>query len=263
MRCFLYLLLFTFSLSAEPVDIKIVGNDWGKADKGDLKKVLKSAAFTILKHCPDVKLPPIQVGNSMESPISLFKRAPNGDLQVKLTSKDLFWAQHAYQFAHEVGHCLCRFKRGDKANMWFEESICETASLFSLRAMAKEWKVNPSYPNWKGYSKTLFNYAENLLKDPERSLPKNKTLGEWYQEHKDHLVKNWTDRKKNAVVAKELLPLLERDPKQWQAFFWINEKRTSEKVSFKKYLNNWESSVPDKHKPFVRQIRKMFSLEGK
>jgi len=28
-------------------------------------------------------------------------------------------------------------------------------------------------------------------------------------------------------------------------------------------LNNWESSVPDKHKPFVRQIRKMFSLEGK
>jgi len=260
MRIVLFLVFLSFSLSAEPLKIKIVGDDWGKAGKVDLLKVLQSAGNSIWKHCPDIKLPPIQVGNSKNSPISLFKRAGNGDLQVKLTSKNLFWAQHAYQFAHEIGHCLCRFKKGDKANMWFEESICETASLFALRAMSEEWKVKPPYPHWKSYSKALYDYADKLLKDPERSLPKNKTLGQWFRENRAHLAENWTDRKMNAVVAKELLPLLEKDPKQWQAFFWINEARNNEKVPFEVYLDNWEKNAPEKHKKFVQSIKKLFSI---
>lgn len=263
MRLFLFLSFLTFSVSAEPLKIKITGDDWGEANKQDLLKVLQSAGDSIWKHCPDIKLPPVQVGNSKESPISLFKRAPNGDLQVKLTSKDLFWAQHAYQFAHEIGHCLCRFKKGDKSNMWFEESVCETASLFALRAMSQEWKTKPPYPHWKNYSKALYDYAERLLKDPERSLPENTTLGKWFKDNRDYLVKNSTDRKKNAVAAKELLPLLEKDPKQWQAFYWINEKRTDKAVSFEVYLENWEQSVPEKHKEFVRMVRKLFEIGEK
>ena len=234
MKYLLILLMCAASLYSGELKIKIVGKEWGKAGKADLLKVVKSAGNAIWKHCPDAKIPPIQLGNSKKSPISLYARAKNGDLQVKLTSKHLYWAQHSYQFAHEVVHCLCRFKNADKTNLWFEESICETGSLFALRAMSKEWQTKPPYPNWKNYSKALFNYAENLLTNPERQLPQGKTLKEWYQEHKEQLSKNGTDRKKNAVVARELLFMLEKEPEQWGAFYWINEGRTKEKASFER-----------------------------
>lgn len=257
----LLILLFACSLDGSELKIQIVGDDWGNASKKDLLKVLSSASNSIWKHCPDIALPPIQVTNSEKSPISLFKRAENGDLQVKLTSKNRFWAQHAYQFAHEVGHCICRFKKADKANLWFEESICETASLFALRAMSEEWKTAPPYPHWKNYSKALYDYSEKLLVDPKRNLPKGKTLSIWFKENRDHLEKNSTDRMMNAVVAKKLLFMLEKDPKQWQAFFWINKERTDKKVSFESYLNNWQKSVVDKHKPFVEKVKKLFEIE--
>jgi len=240
-----------------------VGNDWGKASKADLQRVLDSAGNAIWKYCKDVKLPPIQVGNSSESPISLFKRAENGDLQVKLTSKDRFWAQHSYQFAHEVCHCLCRFKDGDKTNHWFEESLCETASLFVLRQMSKEWQTKPPYPSWKSYSESLHNYAEKLIQDPERSLPQNMTSAQWYIKNKAELQKNDINRQLNAVIAKELLKLFEKDPQQWQAVFWINEKKSDKKVSFEEYLNDWRASVPVKHKDFVTKIIEMFGLNIK
>ena len=260
MKSLKLLLLFFFcvSLSGGELKLKIVGNDWGNANKVDLLKVLNSAANAIWKHCPDIELPPIQVGNSTDSPISLFKRAENGDLKVKLTSKNLFWSQHAYQFAHELGHCLCRFKKADKANMWFEESVCEAASLFTLRAMAKEWAVKPPYPHWKDYSKSLFAYAEKLLKDPQRNLPKGKTVASWFAENREYLEKNSTDRVKNAIVAKKLLFLLENEPTQWQAFFWINEKRGDKRVSLEEYLENWHKSVAPKHKSFVLKVIKLF-----
>ena len=257
----IFLILLSFSsLKADDLKIKVVGNGWGKASKTDLKKVLESAANTIWRHCKEAKLPPIQVSKGNETPISLFQRAKNGDLQVKLTSKDTFWAQHSYQFAHEICHCLCRFKDGDKTNMWFEESLCETASLFALRAMSKDWQTKPPYPNWKSYSRALYDYAEKLLQDPERSLPENMTIKQWYLKNKESLEKDAINRKLNAVVAKEILKFLEKDPHHWEAVFWINEKRTTEKVSFEVYLRNWKTSVPEKHKKFVDEIIKLFGF---
>lgn len=265
MRLFtlLFILALTLKLNANELEIKVVGEGWGKASKADLQKVLESAADTIWRHCKDVKLPPIQVGKGDKTPISLYKRAENGDLQVKLTSKDLFWAQHSYQFAHEICHCLCRFKNGDKTNMWFEESLCETASLFALRAMSKDWQTKPPYPHWKSYSGALYEYAEKLLQDPERSLPENMSIKQWYQKNKKALEKDAVNRKMNAVVAKELLKFLEKDPHHWEAVFWINEKRTKEKVSFEDYLKNWKASVPEKHKIFVEKIINLFGLKNK
>ena len=38
------------------------------------------------------------------------------------------------------------------ANSWLEESLCETASLFTLRAMSRSWSIAPPYPAWKNYA---------------------------------------------------------------------------------------------------------------
>ena len=40
-----------------------------------------------------------------------------------------------------------------------------------IEAMAESWKTKPPYPNWKGYSKALADYAANLHKKPGVTPP--------------------------------------------------------------------------------------------
>ena len=70
-------------------------------------------------------------------PITLFRRGPKGEYLVRLNTGDRHWAQHAYQFAHEFTHILANYDEHERRNKWFEESICEMASLFVLRRMSE------------------------------------------------------------------------------------------------------------------------------
>ena len=63
--------------------------------------------------------------------------------------RDGIEAYRAYQFAHEFCHILCNFDDDWKGNNWFEETMCETSSLFVLRRLSKEWEERPPYPAWK------------------------------------------------------------------------------------------------------------------
>ena len=68
--------------------------------------------------------------------------------------------QYAYQFAHEFCHVLSGYEGLEgNPNNWFHETICELASVFTLRRMAERWPTHPPYPNWAGYSKHLLEYA--------------------------------------------------------------------------------------------------------
>ena len=75
-----------------------------------------------------------------KEPIVLFKRGPRGGSSL-LNTSDRYWCQYAFQFAHEIGHILCRYKDGDSTNKWFEETLCETASLYALEAWLKLGKL--------------------------------------------------------------------------------------------------------------------------
>ena len=233
--------------------LKVTPN-FGKASKADLLKVYESASSTIWRHCPSCKVPPVQIKHAKNGPISLFRRAPNGDIRVHLSATGLQWAQHAYQFAHETAHILCRYKEADMSNMWFEESICELASLYALRQMAKEWAVSPPYPNWKNYSKSLKSYADNIMTDPKHQLPDDVPFREWWQQQRDALTKNHVLRDKNTIIAIHLLPLLEENPASWEAFYYLNVGRTKEAKPFEDYLASWRTHCPERHRPFVDKV---------
>ena len=68
---------------------------------------------------------------------------------VQLTATERHWCQYAYQFAHEFCHLVIDPYRceGD-VTQWFEEVVCELASVFVLRRMAERWRSHPPYPNW-------------------------------------------------------------------------------------------------------------------
>ena len=92
--------------------------------------VLDSAAGKLWRFFPNYQIEPIVVTRGHSGPITLFRRNGRGEIVVCLDTEKTYWSQYSYQFAHELCHILCGFKEGYEGNKWFEETVCETASLY-------------------------------------------------------------------------------------------------------------------------------------
>ena len=153
------------------------------------------------------------------------------------------WAQHAYQFAHEFGHILANYDEHERHNKWFEESICETASLFVLRRMSETWKVRPPYPNWKDYIPALAKYADERI-GPRSCRPARRSRSGTARTNRCS-GKEPCLRDKNTVVAVALLPLFEKRPENWEAITWLNDGKPHGERTFARYLGDWHARVPE------------------
>lgn len=246
-------------LSAPTVEVRVLTADWQGASKQDVQKVLLSAAEQISPYALPLSREPILVNRSRNGPIALFKRGPRGEYLVNLDSGGTFWCQFAFQFAHEYGHLICGYKPGSRNNLWFEETLCETASLFSLRAMSESWKVKPPYPNWKDYAPNLRKYArERIDKHP---WPSELSVAEWYALHWEALSKNPTDRSKNTTLAAKLLPLFEEKPERWAVAAFLNVHKTKDDKTFFRYLSDWGKACPEpEQKTFVELLSELFGF---
>jgi hypothetical protein len=231
--------------------------DWDGASLADVTKVLTSAAETLWEQVPDRRLAPIHV-EPKGGPIVLFQHGPEGAYRVRLDTGSTYWCQYAFQFAHEFCHILCRYEETEQANKWFEESVCEAASLFALRRMAEVWKTDPPYPNWRSFAPSLRSYAADRLK--KAPLPEGTTLAAWYRKHAEHLRREPCDRPKNQVVAGVLLPMFEASPDRWQAVQYLNAGARPEPRSFEAYLADWHRHCPARHRAFVRQVAEAFGI---
>ncbi len=132
------------------------------ASQRDIKALLDSAACTLWRYFPTAKIEPFVITRGHEGPITLFRRNDRGEIVVRLDTGNTYWSQYSYQFGHEFCHILCGFRADAPGNKWFEETLCETASLFVLRAMARSWQHEPPYPNWRDYRDSLRQYADNV-----------------------------------------------------------------------------------------------------
>jgi len=231
--------------------------EW-KAPIQDVQHVLYSAARELWRFFPQEKvLAPIVVA-PRGGPIVWYRRGLNGEYYVQLATGSTYWAQYAFQFAHEFCHILCGYTAKEKANKWFEESLCELASLFALRRMAETWAKKPPYPNWRSFAPNLASYAENRMKG--HRLPPGKTLAQWYRENEAALRKNATDRERNLVVATALLPLFEAQPEHWPAVESLNAGASGQQRSFAEYLADWHRNAPAKHRQFIATIASRFGI---
>jgi len=244
------------------LQIRVSRGNWGGAGTADIEKVLRSAAGELWKHFPDRKLAPIIVERSTSGPIVLYRKGPNGEHIVRLDVQGTYWCQFAYQFAHEFCHILTNYRAGEsKKNNWFVESLCETASLYAIRQMARTWKTAPPYRNWKGYSSALAKYAQNARVKPELRVNKEMTLAKWYRQNAKVLRAKPTIREKNKVLASELLTVLEADPGAWRAASCLNVSAPGGDDSFKAFLADWLARTPAAHKKTVQRIIDMFELK--
>ena len=240
-----------FRLFVEP-------GEWGSSSVADIKKVCESAAMMFTPHLQSGVAAPLLIQNDGSGPITLYRRGGNNEHIVRLNTKNRAWAQLAYQFSHELCHVMCNYRNVKNQQLWFEETICEVASLFALRQMGEAWKTDAPYSNWKSYSVSLKDYANQRLNVLDTD---SETLEEVYLGNRDALQASATNRDVNNKLANKLLPIFEKHPSAWDAVRYLNRGPAEENRAFDDYLRGWHSRVPETHKQLVAEISASFGIE--
>ncbi len=229
--------------------------------RADIEAVCRSAGRQIWRHVEGTDGLVIEVAKGNDGPITFFKRGENGEFRVRLDTGGQAWSQYAYQFSHEVCHVLAGGSDDDAGNLWFEETLCETASLYSLRRMSEEWRSDAPYGNWRSYAPSLGDYAANVIRGRDDFLVIARVgLPAYYRKHADYLREHPTDRDKNGAMAVVLLAMFEREPERWGAVRWLNPTPSPEGETFAEYLTKWRNAVPEKHTAFVEQVAELYGV---
>ncbi len=254
----------TFSLR-----VKLEG--FGDASETDIKAVLRSAGGEIWKHCPNTKLPPqgFEIYHSKTFPITHYEPAADGCVVIGLAVEGKLWARCAFQFAHEFAHALMdhsndagrHWHQLEHANQWLEESICETASLFCLRAMARSWQTQPPYRNWKSYAPSLAAYAAQRMSEPKHQLPAGQTFSKWFAAEEPGLRQQWAQREKNTLIAQQLLPLFEAEPAGWEAVTFLKLGTRDANKTLAQHLTEWHTNAPAAQRAFIGRFAAVFGVK--
>jgi hypothetical protein len=253
-----------------PLQITVDRDAWGFASPVDITAVVQSAGEQIWQHCDGAQLDPIRVYHRKDYPVTDILRDWKGHISIGLASQDTRWAQFAFQFGHEFCHALTQHsaigKRGwhnlRHANMWFEESICETGSLFALRRMAEAWRSTPPFPQWRGYAPAFSMYAAARLGLPQHRLPFGVPFATWFHQNEPALRASPTLREKNTIIASQMLPLFEETPSGWEALCYLNLGSRDAKKPLARHLTEWGQHVPPELHPFVSRIATVFALSA-
>lgn len=248
------------------LNLQVQGGGWGNAQKETIETVLYSVADELMSRLPNKLTAPIVVSHTNNGPVALYERGPAGEYHIQLHASGENWHLYVYEFAHELCHILSNYEENvgpgtTKYNQWFEETLCETASLFALKNLAARWEVSPPAPQWTEQAKKLRRFFDHLLSEGHRQLPPHTPLGNWLQENEERLRRNPYLRNENEVIANLLLPLFQENPQNWAALNYLNLDPADARNSLGEYLRHWYENAPVEHKEFVGGVLALLLLE--
>jgi len=248
------------------LNLKVQDGDWGNVPKESIETVLYSVADELLSRLPNNLAVPIVVSHSTSAPVALYERGPGGEYRVQLHASGDNWHLYVYEFAHELCHILSNYDENIgadaiKYNQWFEETLCETASLYTLKNLAASWTVSPPEPKWADEAKRLNRFFDHLVNEGHRQLPPHTPLVNWLHDNENALRQDPYLRQKNEVVANLLLPLFQENPQNWEALNYLNLDPTDARNSLGDYLRHWYRNAPLQHKGFVAGVLALLQLE--
>ncbi|MDB4763030.1 hypothetical protein OAG38_04735 [Akkermansiaceae bacterium] len=221
-------------------------------NESDLRSIFKST-LTALPKAENFKDPSLFVSKHQRGPITLFQRTPRGEVAIQLNSGNYYYSQCIYQFAHELAHVRADFQPIDHENKWLEETLCETASLFVLRKLSKEWEKSAPNDALKNYRKHLATYSAKVMKS--RKILTTKTSPSFYQRHKETLRKSATERELNGAFANLLLPLFEKEPIHWKILPKFPRIRGS---NLAEHFAAWRKATSENHHGFLNRFETLF-----
>jgi len=254
-------LLLPLIAHGEELGIRVEAEGF-QSSREDISKVCQSVAAEFTrgwKALPETK---VLVERGKHGPIMLDQRNGQGETVVRLDTGGSYWAQYAYQFAHEVCHVMTTGQKRERKHLWFEETLCETASLYCLRKMDTTWRTDAPYPNWRSFAPNLGDYARKVMLGREHyaSLIQG-GLPAFYQKHRERLEAEPCDRELNGAMSIVLLGRLENEPQHWEAIKWLNATPMGEDKSFAGYLKRWRDAVPEEHRKFVTELAALYSID--
>jgi len=255
----LYFVLLSKSLlCGTPLVIEC--EDWGDVETNEIHEVLSSTLSLFQPSSPTLQKLPIVVSATADEPKVLYELRDGHAYQIQLTAKNRHWCQYVFQFSHELGHIMCNFRKENHANLWFEESICEVASLYALRRIGNKWVEIQSDTNAKSYAQEFEKYRIHRIK--ESSYPENFQLTAWWNQNRSLLSQNPHLRKQNIWVALTLYDLFDQNPAiAWSACFYLNNSPIHRKLDFEQYLQTWKNACSERtQKEFVEQIISRFQF---
>jgi hypothetical protein len=252
------------------IDIRVQTRGFGVASTADIHAVLQSAAGELCRYWPRTQLPRIDVYHRPDHPQTDSRHVAGNRIAIGLTVRDNHWAQYSFQFAHEFCHALIDYTNDDRglardrryANLWLEESLCETASLFTLRALSRSWVIAPPYPAWRNYAPWFSIYAEERLTQPEHRLPGGISFLGWFHANEVALRQDCTRRDSNTIVAAQLLPIFEKEPRGWGALAFFS-RAANPNESLPQEFTKWRSDCPREFQRFVTKVAAVFEVQAK
>jgi hypothetical protein len=240
------------------VVIRANEGEWGGAQLSDIEAVARSVADSFAAFDDDeviaITLEP--TASEDDLPRTLPGAGP-GRSVVQLNVRGNLWARLAYQFGHEYCHVLAdpstRSYRATRFT-WIEEALCETASLFALRSMAKEWAVDPPYPNWRTYSSSLAAYEAEHVSYPLRSLPLGAKFADWLNNRLPLLEADPYRRDDNTIIAKEFLRIFETEQTAWRVVRHLHSAPQVREASLARFMSDWAKACSGEKRRCVGSI---------
>jgi hypothetical protein len=250
------------------LDIRVQAKAFGNVSPDDIAVILRSAASELFRFCPHTHLDGIDVYYRSDHPEIDSKRTPGGRIAMALSARDTHWAQYSFQFAHEFCHALANYANSSEqtiadtpnSNLWLEESLCETASLFSLQAMSRSWEISPPSPALRGYAPWLADYVRQRLALPGYRLPARTSFSLWFRQHQPGLRKDPGHRDWNTIIARQLLPIFEAEPAGWEAVTFLNRGPSKGDLSLSEHFAQWRANCPDRLRQFVSKLAIVFAV---
>ena len=232
----------------------------------EVRALALATATEIGRHCPRTRLGTIVVHHREDHPQTSWARTADGKIVVGIEACDRQCAQFVFQFAHEFCHVISTqsndwqrtWREDGKPNLWLEESFAEAASLFALRTMSQSWKRSAPFRTWRQYAPEFAAYAEARMRESGGVAPAN--FVRWFRQNEPAMRRNPALRASNSIVAARLLPLLEAEPRAWEALTFMNLGAHDRKMPLAAFLDEWRVNCPAKFQPFVAKVAQIFEI---
>jgi hypothetical protein len=241
--------------------IRVRPGVWDNANEIEVHMLLSYVFAQYQRNTPDITWPSIEVYREDNTPITLHRPGPENEVRIGLATHDHYWSQYSFQFSHELVHVLVGRTRNNLRwppksfpAGWFEESLCEVGSLFTLRSMALDWAHTPPFPGKFGYASALRSYAQDRIDAPEHAIPRGMSFREWYSRHPELLSRDSLSRELNTVAAKYMLPVFEEMPSGWNAVSYLRCGNVDPSESIDRVLRAWRDACPLKDQIFVNKL---------
>ena len=178
---------------------------------------------------------------NQEYPLVVHDRRP---YRMYLSARDTYWSHYAYQFSHELCHILTNFDRAKQhRHEWFEESLCEVSSLFTLHRLAEVWAENPpegvlKAADFAPYHREYAKYIEakydasSGVDIPDLLAQNTRTPGEAPAQSE------LTD-----AATLSLLDYFLNDLSLWSECGWLNHWDSGKDATFSDYLDSWSDCL--------------------